>query len=164
MQVDTATTLAQNPPDARPGGGDTLDPSVVAGRPVPARGRAKSTGKAKLLTLQQLDGRTVAAKRTRQIITDLESDAGGADHLSTAERQIIVRAAILAAYLESQETAWLKGEEIELGEYLAASNGLRRLLVTLGLKRTPRDITPTIEEWAARKVAEKSSKKEDRDE
>ena len=45
--------------------------------------------KTKLATLDQLDGRTIAAKQARALMADIESDLGGRDELSTAEFQLI---------------------------------------------------------------------------
>ena len=53
--------------------------------------------KTKLATLDQLDGRTIAAKQARALMADIESDLGGRDELSTAELQLIQRARFLVA-------------------------------------------------------------------
>ncbi len=71
-----------------------------------------STTKARLMTLGDLDGRTNAAKNARALIADLESDLGGADHLSAGERAVVARAAISTAMIEDLEAKWVAGGEL----------------------------------------------------
>lgn len=108
-------------------------------------GSASGAGpKAKLLTLADLDGRTRAAQAVKQTITAIEGDLGGGDHLSTAEQQIIKRAAITGGMLEDLAARWLMGEPVDPGTYATLSNAERRLLETVGLKRRARDIVPSL--------------------
>ena len=120
---------------------------VPARRPAdaPLKSAGKSTGKARLLTLGALDGRTMAARRARELIEAIERDLGGADRLSEGARQLVQRAAVLGAFIESCETKWLGGEAVPLADYLAAINSQRRVLATIGLERRARDVTPLRE-------------------
>jgi hypothetical protein len=82
----------------------------------------------------------------------MEVDAGGSDRLSTGERQIIQRAAITGAVLEDIEARWLEGEPLDAALYATLGNAQRRLLETVGLRRVPRDVTPSLadilrEDW-----------------
>jgi hypothetical protein len=99
----------------------------------------------RLVTLDHLDGRTHAARRTRDLIGAIESDLGGHDNVSEGERQIVMRAGVLGALIENFEAQWLAGERIELSEYLAAVNCQRRLLECVGLRRRPRDVEGLVE-------------------
>jgi hypothetical protein len=101
----------------------------------------KPAAKAKLLTLDHLDGRTSSARAARDLMADIESDLGGADMISAAERQIIQRAAITGAILESMEAEWLAGGQIDMAVYVPLANLQRRHLEAVGLKRAPRDVT-----------------------
>lgn len=103
-----------------------------------------------MLTLGDLDGRTAAARRARELIDAIEADLGGSDRLSEGSRQLVQRAAVLGAFIENCEARWLGGAAVELVDYLAAINSQRRVLSTLGLERRMRDATPTIAEIAAR--------------
>jgi hypothetical protein len=103
---------------------------------------SKATGKLRLLTLGHLDGRTAAARRARELIEAIQKDLGGGDRLSEGERQLVQRAAVLGAYIESCEVKWLGGEAVDLADYLAAINAQRRVLATIGLERRSRDVTP----------------------
>jgi hypothetical protein len=112
----------------------------------------KATDKTRLLTLGELDGRTIAARNVRTLIDSIESDLGGSDRLSAAEREIVRRAALASAMLEHQEAAWLTGGGLDVGAYTALANLLRRLLTTVGLERRPRDVTPDLDKYIAAKT------------
>jgi hypothetical protein len=64
---------------------DTDTPATVPVK-VPRRGR-----KGRLVTLADLDQRTAAARRVNEVMASIESDLGGSDHLSTAQRVLIQR-------------------------------------------------------------------------
>jgi hypothetical protein len=103
------------------------------------------------LTLEHLDGRTAAARRARDVVAAIESDLGGRDYLTEAERQIVRRAAVLAVICESNEAAWLQGGEIDLGSHGASANTLRRLLECVGMSRRSRDLTPSLASYVAQR-------------
>jgi hypothetical protein len=105
--------------------------------------------KVRLLSLADLDGRTAAARRARDLVAGIEADLGGGDRLSVAERQLVQRAAVLGAIIESQEVAWLAGRQVDVAEHLAAINAQRRVLATIGLQRRNRDVTPSLGEYLA---------------
>jgi hypothetical protein len=111
----------------------------------------KAAGKLRLLTLGHLDGRTAAARRARELIEAIESDLGGGDQLTEGSRQLVQRAAVLGAYIESCEVKWLSGEAVDLADYLAAINSQRRVLATIGLERRARDVTPDLKTYIAGK-------------
>ena len=106
--------------------------------------------KARLLTLDALDQRTIAAKQVKDTISTIESDLGG--DLSTAERQIVQRAAITGAVLEDMAAKWLTGGEFDAALWATLSNVERRLYETIGLQRRTRDITPSVSEYLAQKT------------
>jgi hypothetical protein len=112
--------------------------------------RNSAPGKIKLLALSDLDGRTNAAKAAKALVSQLESDMGGADRLSAAERALVVRAAITTIMLEHIETGWLAGGEMDVASYATLTNNLRRLLTTIGLKRAARDVTPDLNDYIAK--------------
>jgi hypothetical protein len=60
----------------------------------------------RLRTLSDLDGRTHAAQQAHKLVARLEADLGG--DLSTAERELVKRAALLGAIVEDTEVAWLE--------------------------------------------------------
>jgi hypothetical protein len=107
-----------------------------------------STGpKTRLLTLADLDGRTNAVKSARALIAALESDLGGAEHLTAGEHALAVRAAVSTAMVEHLESLWLTGRGLDVAEYCALVNVQRRLFTTIGLQRRSRDVTPDLETY-----------------
>jgi hypothetical protein len=74
------------------------------------------------------------------------SDLGGSDQVSAAEQSIIRRASLLTVELERLEMIFAQEGEAEprqLETYQRCANTLRRLLLTVGLQRRARDVTPT---------------------
>jgi hypothetical protein len=96
--------------------------------------------------LDCLDQRTLAYRKGAALRSAIEEDLGGADRLSAVERQLTQRAAFLSTLIESWETEWLSGKRIDLPDLFAAINSQRRVLMSLGLARRPRDVTPTLQE------------------
>lgn len=117
--------------------------------------RPKRPGKARLLSLADIDRRTAAYRRTCELIESIEGDLGGTDRLTVGERQIVQRAAVTGALIEDLEARWLKGEPIDPALYCTLGNAQRRLFEAVGLRRRARDVTPTISEYVAQKAAER---------
>jgi hypothetical protein len=119
--------------------------------PVPIRKRGRKTA---LITISDLDKRTGAAKRVRELVRAIESDLGGSDHLSATQRQLVQRAAVLSAIAEDFEVRWAMGQEVDVGTHITLINSLRRVYETIGMERRTRDVTMTIDDLAARLNAE----------
>jgi hypothetical protein len=96
--------------------------------------------KTRLLSLHDLDRRTAAYRRTTDLIAQIEADAGGHDRLSTGQRQIIQRAAILGSLSEHLEALWMAGEPFDPVTYCTIVNAQKRLLEAVGLRRVPKEI------------------------
>lgn len=97
--------------------------------------------------LPSVDGRSLWARRMRDLMEAHTDDMGGAEYLSEAERSLARRAAVIEVELEYQETALaearMNGQPVPadaLDLYAKLSNTLRRLLVTTGLRRRARDV------------------------
>lgn len=114
-------------------------PGDIKGDKVPAR----------LRTLDDLDGRTRASKKARELVSALQSDLGG--DLSAAQRELVQRAAILGAIIEDAETSWLARSPVDLSLLGTLADRQRRLLETLGLRRVPRDVTPDVDSYLRQK-------------
>jgi hypothetical protein len=82
-----------------------------------------------LRSIDDLDGRTHAARRARQLIGAIEEDLGG--DLTVSQRQLAQHAAILGAMLEDAATRWLSGETIDQSNYALLINAQRRILDAL---------------------------------
>lgn len=118
-------------------------PGIGEGKP-PNNGK-----KARLLSLADLDGRTNAAKWARSLVADLESDLGGAERLSAAEREIVQRCALASAMLQDMEATWLTGRGVDVAAYTTLANSQSRMLKMIGLARRPRDVTPDLDDYVA---------------
>jgi hypothetical protein len=72
---------------------------------------------------------------------------GGVDNTSAAERHIVRRACVLIVELERLERKFAQAGEAsadDLDVYARISGNMRRLLESVGLRRRPRDIGPTL--------------------
>ncbi len=72
------------------------------------------------------------------------SDLGGPEDLSEGQRQLARRAATIAISCEAMEAKALNGEKIDLDLYGVLSDRLGRTFNRLGLKRTAKDVMPTM--------------------
>ena len=94
-----------------------------------------------LLTRDQLDGRTNAAKIFDKIVVDIENDLGGHDQLSTITRALIEGFAGAALTLYNLNTQLALGEPIDATEHAQAVSVMVRVASRLGIQRRARDIT-----------------------
>ena len=106
-------------------------------------------GKARLLTLADLDHRTTAARRAHDLIESIHTDLGGVDRLATGEQQIVQRAALIGTMAEDVEARWLAGQSIDPNILCVLANAQRRLFEALGLERRARNVTPTLSEYVS---------------
>jgi hypothetical protein len=78
----------------------------------------------------------------------------GDDNISTAERVLVRRAAMLSVQMEMLECRFAEqdGEatSLQLNDYQRCLNTCRRTLEALGLKRVARDVGPTLGQNCAR--------------
>lgn len=102
-------------------------------------------------SLAGVDGRSLMARRFREIVTGIEMDLGG--DLTEAQRHLVARSATLAIWCEERETELGEGGEFDATQYATISNALRRLLSDLGLERRARDVTPRLADYIAGKGA-----------
>jgi hypothetical protein len=102
----------------------------------PKQGRSR---KPRLRTLGDLDKRTASAQQAHRLIANLEAELGG--DLSTAQRELVKRAALIGAILEDAEVSWLQRRPADLAIYGMLVDRQRRCLEALGLKRQARDVT-----------------------
>jgi hypothetical protein len=153
-------TMVEIPPNAVAIKADAVAIKADAGAngAKPRRRSRARQGKTRLLTLQSLDGRTAAFQVARQLIDTLSGDLGGDDHLTTGQRQLVMRAAMCGAIVADFEARWVGGEHVPLAEYLSAVNVQRRVLATLGLERRQKDVGPTLDRYLERLALEKQER------
>lgn len=110
--------------------------------PPPEFSTRRGTG---AIVLAGVDGRSMMARRFREITSWIEMDLGG--DLTEAQRQLLARAATLACWCEERETELARGQQFDAAEYATISNTLRRLLTDLGLGRHSKDVTPDLHSY-----------------
>ena len=114
-----------------------VDIPKLARRKPEARSRV---GNGKTL-LPMVDGRSVTARRFKDLVEDIAADLGGKDHLSEGQRQLIRRAAMLSAESERMEAVAARGEaEFDIDLYGMICDRLGRLFGRLGLERVARPV------------------------
>jgi hypothetical protein len=91
--------------------------------------------------------RTSEAGRFYTILASFVSDLGGRSELSAAELQLARRCAQISVACEIMEHKAAKGEDYDLGTYGMLTGHLTRALKTIGLKRQPRDVTPSLQDY-----------------
>src|SRR5215213_4957602 len=130
----------------------TTSPKLAGGK---LPGRSRITNGSHLLP--GTDGRSVWARRFRDLLLLHQQDLGGEQAVSEAERSLIRRAAALTVELEHLELRFAENggaSPDELLLYGTTSNTLRRLLQTVGLQRRARDITPDPLRYAEQQSVE----------
>ena len=101
------------------------------------------------------DKRGPVARRFRDLVHEVTTDLGGPGELTEAKRQIVRRIASMSVWCESEEAKMADGEEIDIDKFQRTSNSLRRLCETIGLERTPRDVTMSLVEYCTIKAQER---------
>ena len=102
-----------------------------------------------------IDGRTVQARRFRDVLESILSDLGGRDQISEGEYQLARRATALSVAAEIEEAYLATGKRLDAEANVKLVNGLNRTFANLGLRRRQRDITPPLAEYLAQKAASK---------
>ena len=92
------------------------------------------------LWIDSVDGRSAEARRFRDVLGDLVQHLGGDDAITEPQRHLARRAAALVTWCERAEISLAKGNDMDVGQYVTASNSLRRLLADIGIERQPRDM------------------------
>ena len=102
------------------------------------------------VVLAGVDGRSLMARRFREIVTGIERDLGG--DLTEAQKHLLARAATLAVWSEERESDLANGIDFDAVQYATISNAMRRLLADLGLERRARDVT-SLSDYIAGKAS-----------
>ena len=98
---------------------------------------------------QPTDGRTIAARRFRDILASIVSDLGGHDAISEGESQMARRCATLSLQCEFMESSLIAGHPFDADQYASLTNALGRALSRIGLQRRVIDITPPLDQYLA---------------
>jgi hypothetical protein len=118
----------------------TTPPGCPTGAQAKKHSRSRKATKPQLLTRNQLDGRTNAAKAFDRLVLDIESDLGGRSELSTIERALIEAFAGAAVTLMHLNTKLALGETIDLSQHAQAVSAMVRVASRLGLQRRQKEV------------------------
>lgn len=97
--------------------------------------------------LPDVDGRSVIARRYRDIASAILVDQGGADRCSESRKQLVRRFAAAAVLAEQMEARLARGESININEHALLCSTLVRVAQRIGINRVPKNIVPTVAEY-----------------
>ncbi len=121
------------------------DSAASAGRPLTVRSAVTNDP----LLLRGVDGRSLAARRYRDVAIALADDLGGQDKLSEPAKILVRHAAALTVQVEALQAKIVAGADVNLEQLTRLSNVLGRTLQRLGAKRERRDAMPDLATYLA---------------
>jgi hypothetical protein len=110
------------------------------------RNRSRVTNHKDLLP--NLDGRSSAARRFRDLVNSYLADQGGIEHCSEIRMALIRRLASIVVQSELLEARMVNGEQIDVGQLCTLASTTVRIASRLGLQRRSRDVTPDPIDYA----------------
>jgi hypothetical protein len=121
----------------------------------------KSHGRSRLTNghgpvLPDVDGRSLIARRYKDICAAIYADQGGVDQCSESRQQLIRRFAAASVLAEQLESKLANGEDIDIVKHALLCSTLTRLSQRNGINRIPRDVTPSLNTYLARKVQDEA--------
>jgi len=125
---------------------------------MPSRHRSHSAVTSGRRLLIGGDPNSAWARRYRDLVAGHVNDLGGRTELSEAELSLIRRASALECELEGMEAKMSQGEQVSLELYGRLVDRLGRTLQRVGLRRAPRDITPSLADIIAQDEAEEAAR------
>jgi hypothetical protein len=140
------------------------DPGLRKKRLPPGQGppRKSRAIKMRLLTRDQLDGRTHARRHFDRIARGVAEDLGGEDQLSTIQKCLVEAFAGVALHVYDINSRMILGEKVDITIHSTAVSTMCRAASRIGLHRIPREIkVPTIDEIAKELDAEDAAKRDD---
>jgi hypothetical protein len=93
--------------------------------------------------LPNIDGRSIIARRYRDISFAILVDQGG-ENVSESRKQLIRRFAAAAVLAEQLEAKLANGQEIDIAQHALLCSTLTRLSQRIGLNRVAKDISLTL--------------------
>jgi hypothetical protein len=106
-----------------------------------------------LLSRDQLDGRTNAAKEFDRLVSAIETDLGGHDRLSAIEVALVEAFAGAAVTLNHLNTQLALGQPIDLGQHAQCVSAMVRVASRLGIARRAKPIE-TLQAYLTRTADE----------
>jgi hypothetical protein len=107
--------------------------------------------------LPQLDGRSAAARRFRDLVNDFVADQGGLEHCSEVKLGLLRRLAAITTQSEMLESRAANGEPVDIMTLCQLASTALRLSARIGIERVPKDITPSLGQYLAAQQAKRAS-------
>jgi hypothetical protein len=85
--------------------------------------------------LANVDGRSAAARRYRDLALSLADDLGGAASLTEAQSALVRQAAAIIVQSERLQSGVLRGELVDSEQLVRLCNAATRILSRLGIKK-----------------------------
>ena len=123
--------------------------SAIASRPLTVRSALTNDP----LALRGVDGRSMVARRYRDVAIALADDLGGQDRLSEPSKILVRQAAAMTVQVEGLQSKIVSGEDVDIEQLTRLSNVLGRTLQRLGLKKLRAKPTSPLAEHFARPLA-----------
>lgn len=123
-----------------------MENSTIDTPPIEADSAPKG-GKVRLLSLDDIDGRTRAAQHVKNTRQDVIADLGGEEQLSTLERAAVDHVALLDAMAKDVGARWLQGEAVDPSAVPTLVNAFNRSAAILGWRRRSKDVTPDLADY-----------------
>src|SRR5262249_22641468 len=121
----------------------------------PPRQRSRLTNGKDLLP--DIDGRSAAARRFKDITAAVLVDQGGRDLCSESRVQLVRRFAAAAVLAEQMESALGRGEQIDIAQHALLCSTLVRIAQRIGIDRRAKNITPSLSDYLSAADAEAES-------
>jgi hypothetical protein len=94
--------------------------------------------------LPGVDGRSLVARRYRDISSAILSEQGGVDQCSESRQQLIRRFAAASVLAEELEARLARGEKVDIAEHALLCSTAVRVSRQIGVDRIAKDISPTL--------------------
>jgi hypothetical protein len=132
-----------------------LDMSPASSPPVSSKaknGRSRATNHRDLLP-HIADGRHAQARRFRDLVRSMISDAGGVENCTEIRLGLIRRLAAATVLSEEIEGKAVNGEPVDLGAFCQLASTTVRLATRLGVERVPRNVGPSLADYLQQQQA-----------
>ena len=107
---------------------------------IPAHFYSDAASNPLFLAGERVDGRRRIALRYRALCESFVCDLGGS--VTTGQSSLVTLAAAWTVQSEMLVAKMLSGDQASIEDHVRVTNGLVRVLSTLGLRRAVKDITP----------------------
>jgi hypothetical protein len=108
--------------------------------------------------LAGVDGRSLEARRFRDLVVSFAEPLGGFESLTEESAALVRQAASITMQNESIQAAAVRGEPVDAEQVVRLTNALTRVLSALKRHRKPKSSAPSLAEIVARHRAEEAAR------